>query len=135
MSWIIVFLVAPWLTLFVHESSHALMAKKHGGAITSFKPWPHRDGDQWWFGYVRWNWTKGSTRSRWIPGSPLLFNTPLAIGLAIGARWWPPLIVWAAWEAVDHLWWWRGYLGIRIPFTKRASLERLDGQKFRSFES
>ena len=130
------FVVAAWLTLLIHEGSHALMARKQGGTIVSFRPWPHRDRGKWWFGAVQWLQPPSSSQTRWLYGAPLLFNTPLAIGLAIGAIWWPPLIIWATWELIDHIWWWRGYFAISIPFTKRWSqpVERLDGQKFRNFE-
>jgi hypothetical protein len=135
--WIIMFVATAWLTLLIHEGSHALFAKMQGGSIVSFKPWPHKDKEKWWFGVVRYMQPPPERMTRWLHGSPLLFNGPLAVGLGVaGLLWWPPLLVWSAWEATDHLWWWKGYFSLKIPFTQRWSqpVERLDGYKFRNFK-
>lgn len=55
-DWLLVALLAiPGFLFqtFLHEASHAVVALRHGLAITSFKFWPHRvDGERFFFGRV-----------------------------------------------------------------------------------
>jgi hypothetical protein len=127
--WIPAVVVAAFLTLLLHESSHALVVVLRGARIKSFKPYPHKDENgRWWYGRVTWEYTPEYRDTKWKYGSPLLFNTPLAILYAVGAYFWCPYLwAFAAWSTIDHLWWWRGYFGL-------ASKDRrplLDGFKFR----
>jgi hypothetical protein len=133
--WIAAFVVAAPLTLLLHESSHALMAKSQGSTILSFRPWPSKQRGKWWLGYVRWTNPPFERRTRWLYGSPLLISAPMAIALGLVSIWWPPLLAWAIWEAIDFVNWWKGYFKITIPFVQRWAqpVERLDGYKFRYF--
>jgi len=131
--WALAIVLGAASTLLAHEVSHALVVKHSGGWITSFKPYPHWDETKrFWFGRVTYEWhTSSFTDTRWRHGSPLLFNTPMAILYAIAAYLWCPYLwVLSGWAVVDHLWWWRGYLG---TFASAERWKRLDGYKFKYF--
>lgn len=68
-----------WTT--VHEGAHALSAMAEGRNIKSFKPWPHKAGDNWYFGRVLYDkpseWTFTSLAPYW-------FDLVAFVGLAVG---------------------------------------------------
>jgi hypothetical protein len=136
MIWLLYFALTAPLTLFLHEASHAAVVKLRGGTIDMFRPWPGKINGKWWFGYVMYQKPSLERDTRWRHGSPLLVSAPLAIALGVGSLWWPPLLAWSIWEAIDFANWWKGYFGIRIPFTGRWAHppERYDGYKFRYFK-
>lgn len=110
--WLLIPLIlgAP-LTLVLHEASHALATWATGGRVDAFRPWPHRWGGRWWFG--RMMRTGGNDHLvAWAPhfkASAMLVVYGL-VGMLTAWHVWTLF----AWEWVDLLWWWRGWL-LRKP--------------------
>jgi len=70
-----------WLWVFIHESTHALVALLQGLRVTEFKPYPQKVGDKWWFGKV-------ATTPRTNPSAirslaPYIVDIIVSIGLFI----------------------------------------------------
>ena len=110
--WIIFAVLGAIITLVLHESSHALCiiaAPKAKIEKGGFKPWPHKFNGTFYFGSVRYTGDMGNMGpiSQLAPFIKALIMIPLWMGMTI--LWWQlfPLLVW---EAIDALWWWRGWL-------------------------
>lgn len=114
-SSIIIFAIsgAP-LTLFLHESAHVVAVWCYGGTLTSFRPYPHFYDGRFYFGRVAY--LLDSSKHKRVAISPLIKAITLTTTWAIlGFTLYQPLLAFAAWEAVDALWWVSGFL--RGPHT------------------
>lgn len=104
---LIVVLPAGALRLLAHEASHAVAVVVTGGTVVLFRPWPHRGpSNRWYWGAVYR--TGGDDLA--IAIAPLARATAFLVGWALaGALGWHPLLVFAAWELTDVVWWWVGW--------------------------
>jgi hypothetical protein len=121
---IVAVLGAIW-ALNRHELSHCVVVWMKGGRVTSYKPWPHKVGDNWKFGRMTYIINEVPSRkfSLCFYAAPLmsaLFFLFLWLSLALLV--WKPLLGVAAWEAADVVNWAFGYV------FKRATN---DGGRFR----
>lgn len=105
MIWALYAIVGAFLTLFLHELSHAIVIWFRGGTVTEFKPWPHFNGGQFYFGWTGWEIEESKVRPA--------YAAPVIKAILMGAGWgalWSvldhgPLLVLAGWEVADLLWW------------------------------
>lgn len=127
-------LVFLYVTLFIHEGTHWLIAKAYGADIWSFKPYPHllpeyTPGRRFYFGRVGYTIT-GTGRmidkmGKQIAVAPMVFS--LIASIMCLAGWqrglWEYLWIPAATEGLNLAWWWAGY-AFKIPGS--------DGAKWRN---
>jgi uncharacterized membrane protein YhhN len=120
--WIITIVTAAVLTLVLHEASHAIVVKALDGDVFLFKPWPHFHNGNFYFGRVSYSLNKFRS-PRYIHIAPAIKSAMLCVVyLSLVTTWCKFLLMFAAFEAIDHLWWWKGYL---------IGPARTDGNKFR----
>ena len=110
---IIVYLIpAAFLSLFLHELAHVIAIKSIGGKIVLFKPWPHELNGRLYFGRVRSIMYHVDPKKFWINSiSPVIKSLVFGIGWVTIAYFIQlELLVFAAAELVDLLWWVKGYI-------------------------
>ena len=116
MFWVytgIVFVLSAWLVLNQHELSHCVVVWLAGGRVTSYKPWPHKVGDNWFFGrmtYVTNEMPMLAFRKRFYVAPLLVASFFLFLWTPRALLVWTPLLGVAAWEALDVLNWVQGYV-------------------------
>lgn len=119
-----------WLSLLLHEASHAVMAKHNGAKIVTFKPFPHSINGTFYFGRTSWVLPEGKKLSRWVYAAPLFTDWVLVVlGIGFHLLWIPAIAISLA-GVIDAAWWVRGYFGWFSP-----DPTKLDGYRFKSMKS
>ena len=113
--------VVGYVHLVLHELSHAIAAMSTGATITSWKLYPHKADDTFWFGRVLW--AGGRPATVWW-SAPLYLDMVLAGAAGMAGLWFAPLWLFCVTSALDALNWLRGYFGLWITGS--------DGQKWRA---
>ena len=129
MVWVytgIVFVLGAVWVLNRHELSHCVVVWACGGRVISYKPWPHKVGDNWVLGRMTYVTNKMPSREDLMR----FHAAPLTVALFFLFLWtplalivWKPLLGLAAWEASDVINWVQGYV--------RKTTSKNDGGRYR----
>uniref|UniRef100_A0A6M3JHB4 Putative peptidase n=1 Tax=viral metagenome TaxID=1070528 RepID=A0A6M3JHB4_9ZZZZ len=111
---ILLMVVGAFITLFLHEGSHALVAIAQGRRVTSFRPYPHYFMGSLYLGFT----SVSPVVINVTNGERLAYFAAPAVKAPLMVVLWSIIGLWplAIWEGVDLIWWWLGWFRVR-PFS------------------